>query len=217
MRTDYLRKRMIEMQLKARGISSLSVIRAMSRVERHCFVPDHFRHLAYSDSPLSIGSNQTISQPYIVAFMIEKLDLNDSHSVLEIGTGSGYQTALLAEIAKEVYTVERIQSLGLGAKEILNQLGYNNIRFKIGDGTLGWQGQTEKTLTFDRIIVAAGAPEIPHSLLEQIADGGKLIIPAGNRIQQELIMIERFGEEFRTSNHGPCSFVPLIGKEGWDN
>lgn len=215
MRFDYLRKAMVENQLKNRGIKSADILSVMNKVDRQRFVPETYKHLAYSDSPLSIGANQTISQPYIVALMLEKLDVSKEHKVLEIGTGSGYQTALLAELAEEVYTIERITSLGLGARDILKSLGYENIFFKIGDGTMGWYDTQPACSAFDRIIVAAAAPEIPHSLMNQIADGGRLIIPAGNRLRQDLIMIERQGDEFRTSTHGRCTFVPLIGEEGW--
>lgn len=217
MRFDYLRKAMVENQLKDRGIKSVDILRVMNKVDRHRFVPETYRHLAYSDSPLSIGANQTISQPYIVALMLEKLEISKEHKVLEIGTGSGYQTALMAELAEQVYTIERITSLALGAQRILKSMGYNNIFFHIGDGSKGWCDCQPECSAFDRIIVAAAAPEIPFSLMNQIADGGRLIIPAGNRLSQDLIMIERLGDEFRTSTHGRCAFVPLIGEEGWKN
>lgn len=215
MRADYLRKQMIKRQLEQRGITDDNLLQAMGKVERHRFVPEAFQHLAYSDSPLSIGSGQTISQPYIVALMIQILKVSKNDIVLEIGTGSGYQTAIIAEMAKEVFTIERISSLGRQAKKILDQMHYKNIHFQIGDGTLGWQKAQSESVQFDRIIVAAAAPEIPLSLMNQIANGGKLIIPAGDKFRQELILIERKGDEFITSNHGGCTFVPLIGEEGW--
>lgn len=215
MRADYLRKQMIKRQLEQRGITDDNLLQAMGKVERHRFVPEAFQHLAYSDSPLSIGSGQTISQPYIVALMIQILKVSKNDIVLEIGTGSGYQTAIIAEMGKEVFTIERISSLGRQAKKILDQMHYKNIHFQIGDGTLGWQKAQSESVQFDRIIVAAAAPEIPLSLMNQIANGGKLIIPAGDKFRQELILIERKGDEFITSNHGGCTFVPLIGEEGW--
>ncbi len=151
----------------------------------------------------------------MVATMLQLADLSNDHKILEIGTGSGYQTALLAEIAKEVYTVERIDFLIQRAKSILADLGYNNINFKIGDGTLGWEGGYPACSNFDRIIVAAGAPVVPASLRDQLAVGGKLIIPAGDKAMQELMMVERTEENFLETRHGGCMFVPLIGEEGW--
>ena len=215
MKFEDQRKLMIRDQIERRGVSDLEIIEAFHKVERHLFVDVDARHLAYNDSPLGIGSGQTISQPYIVALMMELADLQPEHRVLEIGTGSGYQTALLAEIAEEVYSVERIHSLIQRAKELLSELGYENIYFKSGDGTKGWEGGIPACSEFDRIIVAAASPEVPPSLIQQLKVGGKLVIPAGERSFQELILVERKEDGFEETRHGGCTFVPLIGEEGW--
>jgi len=206
---------MIKYQLIARGIIDEKVLKAFSLVPRHRFVPNEFGHLAYNDSPLSIGEGQTISQPYIVALMMQILELKESDKVLEIGTGSGYQTALLAEIVKEVYTVERINSLIQKAENLLDDLGYKNIFYKFGDGTLGWKNGKPEQNKFDKIIVAAAAPDIPESLTSQLAMNGKLIIPTGNRTFQQLVVITRTEDGYIHTNEGGCTFVPLIGDEGW--
>lgn len=210
------RRLMVEEQIKNRGVDSDEVLKAMLSVERHLFIPDEIKHLAYKDSPLSIGKGQTISQPYIVGLMMQLLEINEKDTVLEIGTGSGYQTALLAEIAEAVYTVERIDLLLLKAKRKLDEIGYKNINYLIGDGTKGWSGGDPKCKEFNKIIVTAAAPDIPESLMNQLADGGIMVIPAGSRYMQDLIVIKKINEEFITTNHGGCTFVPLIGKEGWD-
>jgi len=215
MRHRSSRENMIKYQLVARGITDKSVLNAFFKVPRHKFIPDEIGHLAYNDSPLSIGEGQTISQPYIVALMMQILELKNSDIVLEIGTGSGYQTALLAEIVKEVYTVERISSLIRGAEDILNNLSYKNIFYKFGDGTLGWKDGIPKQDEFDKIIVAAAAPDIPESLTGQLAMNGKLIIPTGNRTFQQLVVITRTEDGYIHTNEGGCTFVPLIGDEGW--
>ncbi|MCF7794478.1 MAG: protein-L-isoaspartate(D-aspartate) O-methyltransferase [Candidatus Cloacimonetes bacterium] len=215
MRFDDQRKLMVQNQLLRRDITDENVLKAFSKVERHLFVEEDARHLAYNDSPLSIGKGQTISQPYIVALMMQLLDLEPDHKVLEIGTGSGYQTALLAEIAEEVYTVERIDFLIRRAEKILKDQGYENIYYKSGDGTKGWEGGFPVCKQFDRIIVAAAAPQIPESLAEQLKIGGKLVIPAGQRSFQELILLERKEDGYEETRHGGCTFVPLIGEEGW--
>ncbi len=215
MRFEDQRKMMVQNQLLHRDIIDEKVLKAFAKVERHLFVEEDARHLAYNDSPLGIGKGQTISQPYIVALMMQLADLQPEHKVLEIGTGSGYQTALLAEIVKEVYTVERIDFLIRRAERILKKLGYENIYYKSGDGTKGWEGGFPICKDFDRIIVAAAAPQIPESLAEQLAIGGKLVIPAGQRSFQELILLERTEEEYQETRHGGCTFVPLIGEEGW--
>jgi protein-L-isoaspartate(D-aspartate) O-methyltransferase len=163
------------------------------------------------DSPLPIGEKQTISQPYIVALMTEALDLTGIEKVLEIGTGSGYQTAILAELAKTVYTVERIRSLSEKSKNLLADLGYTNIRFNASDGTLGWKAFAP----YDAVLVTAGAPSIPDPLLDQLAEGGRLIIPIGNRYSQDLIRVTRAGNRFVEKNFGSCRFVDLIGNHGW--
>lgn len=206
---------MIKYQLIARGITDESVLKAFFKVPRHKFVPEEIGHLAYNDSPLSIGEGQTISQPYIVALMMQILELKNSDKVLEIGTGSGYQTALLAEIVENVYTVERINSLIREAEELLNKMNYNNIYYKYGDGTLGWKDGTPIQNEFDKIIVAAAAPDIPESLTSQLAMNGKLIIPTGNRTFQQLVVITRTEDGYIHTNEGGCTFVPLIGDEGW--
>jgi len=210
------RLKMVESQIKERGVADEKVLAAMSKVKRHLFVPEHSADFAYEDHPLSIGYGQTISQPYIVALMLQLLEINKEDKVLEIGTGSGYQTALLAEIAAAVYTVERIDVLLLKAKDLLDKIGYKNIHYQIGDGTKGWKEGLPACDEFDKIIVSAAAPNIPESLMDQLADGGIMIIPAGSRSSQDLIVIKKIGDEFITTNHGGCTFVPLIGKEGWN-
>ncbi len=206
---------MIKYQLIARGITDESVLKAFFKVPRHKFVPQEIGHLAYNDSSLSIGERQTISQPYIVALMMQILELKNSDKVLEIGTGSGYQTALLAEIVENVYTVERINSLIRDAEELLNKMNYKNIYYKYGDGTLGWKDGIPTQNEFDKIIVAAAAPDVPESLTSQLAMNGKLIIPTGNRSFQQLVVITRTEDGYIHTNEGGCTFVPLIGDEGW--
>jgi protein-L-isoaspartate(D-aspartate) O-methyltransferase len=206
---------MIKYQLVARGITDERVLKAFFKVPRHKFIPIDIEHLAYNDSPLSIGEGQTISQPYIVALMMQILELKKDDKVLEIGTGSGYQTALLAEIAEEVFTVERISSLIRNAETLLNKLDYKNIYYKFGDGTLGWQDGYPEQNEFDKIIIAAAAPDIPKSLTGQLAMNGKLIIPTGNRNFQQLVVITKTGDGYIHTNEGGCMFVPLIGDEGW--
>lgn len=215
MRYTSTRENMIKYQLVARGITDENVLKAFLKVQRHRFVPREISHLAYNDSPLSIGEGQTISQPYIVALMMQIMELKNGDNVLEIGTGSGYQTALLAEIVNKVYTIERIDSLIQHAKNILNELKYDNIHFKSGDGTLGWQNGYPEQDKFDKIIVAAAAPDIPESLTKQLAMNGKLIIPTGNRTLQQLVVITRTKDGYIHTNEGGCTFVPLIGDEGW--
>ncbi len=206
------RKIMIEEQLIARDIIDKNVLNAFSKIPREDFVADNIKYLAYSDTPLTIGENQTISQPYIVAKMMQLLEINQDCSILEIGTGSGYQTALLAEIAEEVFTVERIKILSSRAKRILDKLKYENIYFSVHDGSMGW---IEEDLKFDRIIVSAGAPEIPISLLQQLRPGGIIIIPTGDNSQQQLHkVVEKDGDYIHTM-HDICTFVPLVGKLGW--
>lgn len=221
------RKSMVERQIKARGIYNDRLLDAFLKVERHIFVPKSMIKYAYYDQPLSIGYGQTISQPYIVALMIDLLELNEDDIVLEIGTGSGYQTALLAELARNVYSIERIETLARSAEERLKKLGYNNIIIKVGDGTLGWNGTTfskdEKTLSykeeidikFDGIIVSAAAPEMPQKLIEQLADNGRMIIPYGKHFSQDLLRISKKKNKIKKENFGGCMFVPLIGEYGW--
>jgi protein-L-isoaspartate(D-aspartate) O-methyltransferase len=208
------RKIMIREQLQARQIDDANVLAAFDQVPREIFVADNIKYLAYSDTALTIGENQTISQPYIVAEMLQLLELQPEHSVLEIGTGSGYQTALLAEISSDIYTVERIKILGSRAKRILQKMGYRNIHFAISDGSCGWPEATKK---FDRIIVSAGAPDVPPALLKQLKPEGIIVIPTGDNQQQQLHKIREQAGDFIHNLHSYCMFVPLIGKEGWQN
>jgi protein-L-isoaspartate(D-aspartate) O-methyltransferase len=205
------RKKMVETQLIPRGIHDPLVLKAMEKVPRDAFVPIDLRESAYGDNPLPIGEGQTISQPYIVALMTEALELKGSEKVLEIGTGSGYQAAILAEIAKEVYTVERVASLGEKAERILESLGYANIHFKIFNGTLGWPEHSP----YDAIMVTAGAPEIPESLIEQLGEGGRLVIPVGDRLGQDLLKIRKTRGKTATEDLGAVRFVNLVGEYGW--
>ncbi len=205
------RKEMVEAQLISRGIKDPLVLNAFYKVPREKFVPSEQRDESYSDFPLPIGEEQTISQPYIVALMTEALRLKGEEKVLEIGTGSGYQAAIIAEIVKEVYSVERIAILAQRAKKILKELSYQNIKIKIGDGTKGWR----EFSPYDAIIVTAAAPKPPQSLIKQLAISGRLIVPVGNLYSQELILYEKRRGRLRTTNFGGCRFVPLKGEEGW--
>ena len=184
---------------------------AMSRVPRHLFVQESFQHQAYGDHPLPIGENQTISQPYVVGLMTEALRLTGKERILEIGTGSGYQTAVLAELAERVFTIERIKSIGMAAQKRLEKLGYSNIAFKIFDGTYGWRDQGP----FDGILIAAAAPDIPQALIEQLKDSGRLVAPVGDKNDQRMVVMTRNGSRTTQQTLGGCSFVPLIGKFGW--
>lgn len=207
---DYtnLRKAMVESQLVARDITDEKVIRAFNLVERDKFVPDEFKKNSYEDHPLPIGDNQTISQPYIVALIVQILKLEGNEKVLEVGTGSGYETAILCQIVKDVFTVECIDALSRNAQKILNETGYKNIHFKIGDGTQGWPQEAP----FDRIIVSAASSKVPEPLLDQLNDPGRLVIPVGDRFNQNLIVINKEDGRLQTSNICGCSFVPLVGK-----
>lgn len=202
---------MVEEQLVARGIRDERVIDAFRTVPRHDFVPLEYMDEAYDDHPIPIGGGQTISQPYMVALMTQCLGLKGGERILEIGTGSGYQAAILSRIAKEVYSVERFVNLAREAQKKMDKLGYSNFRVKAGDGTLGW----EENSPYDGIIVTAGAPAIPPSLLKQLKDGGRLVIPVGGQFSQVLTIAERHGADIKTAEAGGCVFVPLIGKEGW--
>ena len=212
MRIEDQIKAMIQRQIVARGIEDKKVIEAFMKVPRHLFVPEEVKHLAYYDSPLSIGYGQTISQPFTVAFMMSVLDLNKSDEVLEIGTGSGYQTALLAELVKKVYTIERIKELSENAQSVIAYLGYDNVEFYIGDGSKGWHNESKK---FDKIIVTAGAPIVPESLLKQLKIGGKMVIPVGGKSMQSMKLIVKEIYAIEEYDLGEFAFVPLIGKEGW--
>jgi len=210
---DYeaLRQQMVDEQLVLRGIRDARVLKAMSVVERHRFVPESLRGGAYADHPLPIGYGQTISQPYMVALMSESLQLSGGEKVLEIGTGSGYQTAILAELAKDVYSIERIDSLANKAQDLLAGLGLTNVRIRSGDGTLGWPEEAP----FERVIITAASPAVPQPLLDQLKDGGKMLLPLGGSLSQMLTLIEKNGRDLRYSDICQCVFVPLVGKFGW--
>jgi len=203
---------MVKHQLVARGIMDKRVLNVISGIERQLFVTAKDFDSAYDDRPLFIGSGQTISQPYIVALMTELLDVKENSKVLEIGTGSGYQTAILAVLGSEIYTVERIKSLQKDARERLEKLGIANVRYLVGDGTLGWQEHAP----YDRIMVTAAAPDITARLYEQLATGGRMVVPVGGRFRQELKLVLKTGDgRQKVMNRGGCLFVPLIGREGW--
>lgn len=208
-----LRERMVRRQIAARGIRSEKVLDAMRKVPRERFLPQGDGVWAYDDAPLRIGDGQTISQPYIVAFMTEALHLEGGEKVLEIGTGSGYAAAVLAEIAAEVYTVERIAGLAEAATRVLEELGYDNVHVRHGDGTLGWPEEAP----FDAIAVTAGGPRIPETLKQQLKAGGRLVIPVGKSswMQQLLRVTRQANNEFATEDLIPVRFVPLIGEVGW--
>jgi protein-L-isoaspartate(D-aspartate) O-methyltransferase len=206
-RIDFKRKRkqMVENQLKVRGIKDKKVLEAMEKVQRHQFVPDHLKLNAYDDEPLPIGNGQTISQPYIVAYMTESLQLKGKEKVLEIGTGSGYQAAILAELSQEVFTVEVYENLGRKARQVLEDLGYHNIKYKIGDGTLGW----EEYAPYDAIIVTASPAKTPEPLKEQIKIGGRMVIPVGQTFQN-LYLFEKSKQKLKKKKLLPVRFVPLV-------
>jgi len=202
----------IDEQLAARGIRDPRVLDAMRRVPRHAFVPDDSQALAYTDRALPIGNGQTISQPYIVAAMTQALMLTGSEHVLEIGTGSGYQAAILGELARDVVTIERRPELARLATTTLAALGYTNVEVVVGDGTVGYPGAAP----FDAILVAAGAPRVPDALRGQLArDGGRLVIPIGPPEQQWLVVVTRNGDSYTESKGVGCVFVPLVGADGW--
>ncbi len=203
---------LIEFELKPSGITDERVLSAMRKVKRHKFIPETLRDRAYGNYPLPIGENQTISQPYIVGLMTQALEIRKTDRVLEIGTGSGYQAAILAELAEIVYTIERLDTLSTKARTNLYSQGYNNIYLIVGDGTLG----LPEYAPYDKIIVTAAAPRATETLLSQLNNGGKMVVPVGNRSIQDLKLIEKAlnGRIYRKSLGG-CRFVPLIGKEGW--
>lgn len=204
------RTRLVE-TLQAKGIHDLGVLRAVSVVPRHLFVPESVRHRAYEDAALPIGGGQTISQPWVQARYLEVLALTGREKVLEVGTGSGYQTALLAEMADRVFSVERVPELARGAQRALQEVGLRNVSVMVGDGTLGWRPYAP----FDAILVAAASPEVPAPLLEQLAEGGRLVIPLGDRDRQVLNVIRREAGAFHTTTLGDVRFVPLIGEHGF--
>jgi protein-L-isoaspartate(D-aspartate) O-methyltransferase len=202
---------MVEDQLMARGIRDRRVIAALLKIPRHRFVDEGLWPRAYGDHALPIGFGQTISQPYMVALMTECLELTGSEKVLEVGTGSGYQAAVLAETAERVFTVERIAALGTRARDTLDSLGYQNVVIRVADGSVGWK----EFAPFDRIVVTAGSPDVPRSLVEQLTEDGLLAIPIGDRSGQRLVRARRAGDGFESEEICLCAFVPLVGREGW--
>jgi protein-L-isoaspartate(D-aspartate) O-methyltransferase len=202
---------MVATQLERRGIRDPRVLDAMRTVKRHYFVDPAFRDRAYDDSPLPLEQGQTISQPYVVARMLSLLAPQKSQRVLEVGTGSGYQTALLAELAYKVFSIERHMALLQQARRALDEQGYSNVVLRSGDGTIGWM----EFAPFERIIISAATPSFPATLFSQLAEGGTMIFPMGELRQQELIFVEKSGGEAVVREAGQVSFVPLIGKEGW--
>lgn len=204
---------MVEEQLVARGITDKCVLGAMRRVPRHLFVEQALRFRAYGDYPLPIGEGQTISQPFMVALTCQAIRLTGTERVLEVGTGSGYQAAVLAELAEKVYTIERLKSLGLRAREVLDSLGYHNVATRVSDGSLGWPEESP----FDAIVVAASAPDIPAPLRDQLAAEGRMVIPVGEPEEQVLLRVVREGGGFLRDQLSACVFVKLLGKHGWQS
>jgi protein-L-isoaspartate(D-aspartate) O-methyltransferase len=204
--------RMVDEQIVARGIKDPRVIEAMRKIPRHLFVEEALESQAYNDYPLPIGHGQTISQPYMVALMTEALELKGYEKVLEIGTGSGYQTAILAEMAEKVCSIERVTDLASRARKILDRLNYYNVEIKIFDGTYGWKERAP----FEGITVTAGAPEVPQPLMDQLAPGGHMVIPVGEAGLQDLFQVTRTEKGFVKRNLGGCRFVKLIGRYGWE-
>jgi protein-L-isoaspartate(D-aspartate) O-methyltransferase len=210
------RMKMVETQIRPRGIKDQRVLKAMEKIPRHLFVDEGLIAQAYNDNPLPIERQQTISQPYIVALMSEAMELTGREKVLEIGTGSGYQTALLAELAERVFSIDRIAVLASGARRILDALNYYNVAIRVGDGTYGWREESP----FAAIVVTAGAPRVPKHLIEQLEIGGRLVIPVGSRHSQSLIKLTRLSEDtedLKREDLGGCRFVDLIGEHGWGN
>ena len=208
---EALRNEMVDLQLITRGIKDQRVLDAMREIPRHEFVPQNIKYAAYDDCALPIGEGQTISQPYMVAIMTECLRLKGGEKVLEIGTGSGYQAAILSKLAKKVYTVERIDPLAKRASDILKNLGYTNVEVTVGDGTLGYKAEAP----YDGVIVTASCPNIPKPLVDQLSDGGRLVLPVGDRFSQVLTIATKHGEKITIEESIGCVFVPLIGKYGW--
>ncbi len=205
------RERMVKEQLSARDVTDERVLQAMLAVPRHLFVPRDVQHLAYADAPLPIGEKQTISQPYIVALMTQLLELKGDEKVLEVGTGSGYQAAILAHLARQVYTLERIPKLAQQARKVLRKLALQNVEVIEGDGS---QGLPEHA-PFDAIVVTAAAPRVPEPLKQQLAEGGRLVLPVGSRVGQILERWVRKGEDYEVERIAPVAFVPLVGTHGW--
>ena len=209
---DIEREDMVKNQIISRGVHSPLVLQALRDIPRHCFVPPDYQHLAYNDGPLPIGHGQTISQPYIVALMTELLELRGDEKVLEIGTGSGYQAAILSQLARQVYTIERHEKLARLAEKIIHQLNIDNVHVQIGDGSLG----LPENAPYDAILVTAAAPKVPQSLMSQLSERGRLVIPVGGHGNQYLERWQRAGDKFRQELIIPVAFVPLIGKQGWE-
>ncbi len=205
------RIRMVDEQIVSRGVKDERVLAVMRNIPRHEFLPEAIRGMAYTDNALPLGEGQTMSQPYMVALMTELLGLKGPERVLEIGTGSGYQTAVLAELCEKVYTVERVKSLADKARATLDRLGYKSVAIKVYDGTYGWK----EMAPFDAIVVTAGSPDVPAPLVEQLKEGGRMVIPVGDRYGQELITVVKTAEGMTTRRSIPCVFVPLIGNHGW--
>ena len=211
MKFSRLREKMVTTQIEARGIHDHRVLEAMRKVPRHLFVGEALQDQAYGDFPLPIGQGQTISQPYIVAEMTQALEVTPDDRVLEIGTGSAYQTAILAELAFRVYSIERVRELFVGSRKLLDQLGYHNVILKCSDGTVGWPSESP----FEAVIVTAGAPDVPEKLVQQLTVGGRMVIPVGGRFSQTLLKIRRDEGGAHTTDLGGCRFVKLIGAHGW--
>jgi len=209
---EKLRAEMVEFQLKARGIADPRVLTAMGKVERHRFVPANLIDSSYDDYPLPIGEGQTISQPYMVAIMTELLELKGNEKVLEVGTGSGYQAAILAELAKQVITMERYKTLADKAQKLLLEMGYTNVEVRTGDGTEGYKPEAP----YDGILVTAACPDIPPPLIEQLAEGGRLVLPIGDRYLQTLTLVRKRAGKIDIGRSIGCVFVPLIGKYGFN-
>jgi protein-L-isoaspartate(D-aspartate) O-methyltransferase len=210
---EYQRKKMVENQIKRRGIIDKRVLAAMEEIPRHEFVEEGLKGVAYQDGPLPIGMDQTISQPYIVALMSELLDVSEEHKVLEVGTGSGYQAAVISRFAMSVVTVERIPELYKKAKKTLRKLGYNNITVVLADGSIGYR----EYAPYNRIIVTAASPSVPDELIEQLTDPGKIVIPVGGMFTQQLVVLKKeAGKVIKTDSIG-VRFVPLKGRKGWEN
>lgn len=206
------RERMVRQHIAGRGVKDPQVLEAMQAAPRHLFVPEHLRTQAYADYALPIGQEQTISQPYVVARMTEMLDVEPHHKVLEIGTGSGYQTWILARLAQRVYSLERVGALVREAIRRMRELGVENVKIQTFDGTVGWSDVGP----FDRILVTAGSPGVPTPLLDQLVEGGKLVIPEGSRDVQQLVLYTKTAEGVRKKVGESVAFVPLIGRHGWD-
>ena len=205
------RRRLVEL-LRAKGIRDMAVLRAFDLTPRHQFVPTGVRHRAYEDAPLQIGSGQTISQPSIHARYLEILALQGRERVLEVGTGSGYQTVLLSHLVAQIFTIERIPALFSAAREAINKAGAANVSMLLGDGTVGWR----EYAPYDAILVSAGGPSIPPALVEQLAEGGRMLIPVGGKDEQTLKLVSRQGEETKVTDIAPVRFVPLFGTQGWE-